>query len=128
MPTNHAFVKRKTFFPNGKGGSGVLGNCSFCGTKATLSFSGGPVSSSFSAEACAILQALCWCRQHLQVCHFSSFLLLSDSRSLATLSSLPSFLLFQTLWQIWQELSSSSSSSISTKGPQTLVSLGERRG
>ena len=35
-----------------------------------------------------------------------SLLLLSDSRSvLATLSSPPSFLIFQTLWQIWQELS-----------------------
>ena len=71
------------------------------------------VSSSFSAEAYAILQALCWSRQHQQVCHFSSLLLLSDSRSvLATLSSPPSFLLSQTLWQIWQELSSLSSCSI----------------
>ena len=75
-------------------------------TKATLSFSAGPVCSSFSAEACTILHALCWSRQHHKVCHFSSLLLLSDSRSvLAALSSPPSFLLFQTLWQIWQELS-----------------------
>ena len=36
----------------------------------------------------------------------TSLLVLSDSRSvLATLSSLPSFLLPETLWQIWQELS-----------------------
>ena len=34
----------------------------------------------FSAEACAILHALCWSRKHQQVCHFSSLLLLSDSR------------------------------------------------
>ena len=55
---------------------------------ATLSFSAGPVYSSFSAEAFAILHAPCWSRQHQQVCHFSSLLLLSDSRSvLATLSS-----------------------------------------
>ena len=46
-------------FPFGKGGSGVLANCSLCGTEATLSFSAGPVCSSFSAEACAILNALC---------------------------------------------------------------------
>ena len=93
--------------PFGKGGSGVLANCSLCGTEATLSFSAGPVCSSFSAEACAILHAHCWSQQHQQVCHFSSLLLLSDSRSvLATLSSPPSFLLSQTLWQIWQELSS----------------------
>ena len=43
----------------GKGGFGVLANCSLCGTEATLSFSAGPVCSSFSAEACAILHALC---------------------------------------------------------------------
>ena len=94
-------------FPFGKGGSGVLANCSLYGTEATLSFSAGILCSSFSAEACAILHAICWSRQHQQVCHFSSLLLLSDSRSvLATLSSPPSFLLSQTLWQIWQELSS----------------------
>ena len=51
--------------------------------------------------------------QHQQVCHFSSLILLSDSRFvLATLSSPPSFLLSQTLWQICQELSSFSSFSI----------------
>ena len=96
-----------------KGGSGVLADCSLCGTEATLSFSAGPVCSSFSAEAWAILYALCWSRQHQQVCHFSSLLLLSDSRSvLVTLPSPPSFPSSQTLWQIWQELSSFSSCSI----------------
>ena len=85
-------------FPFGKGGSGVLANCSICGTEATLSFSAGPVCLSSSAEACTILHALCWSRQHQQVCHFSSLLLLSDSCSvLATLSTPPSFLLSQTL-------------------------------
>ena len=98
-------------FPFGKGGSGVLANCSLCGTEATLSFSAGPVCSSFSAEACAILHALCWSRQHHKVCHFSSLLLLADYCSvLATLSCPPPFLLSQTLWQIWQELSFSSCS------------------
>ena len=100
-------------FPFGKGGSGVLANCSLYGTEATLSFSAGPVCLSFSAKACAILHALHWSRQHHKVCHFSSLPLLSDSRSaLATLSSPPSFLLSQILWQIWQELSSLSSGSI----------------
>ena len=56
----------------------------------TLSISAGPVCSSFSAEACAILHALCWSRQHQQVCHFS-FLLLSDSRSVLTTLSSPIF-------------------------------------
>ena len=100
-------------FPFGKGGSGALANCFLCGTEATLSFSAGPVCSSFSAEACAILRALCWSRRHHKVCHFSSLLLLPDSRCvLATLSSPPPFLLSQTLWQIWQELSFFSSCSI----------------
>ena len=115
-------------FPFGKGGSGVLANCSLCGAEVTLIFSAGPVCSSFSAEACAILHALCWSRQHHKVCHFSSLLLLYDSRSvLATLSSPPSFLLSQTLWQIWQELSSLSSCSFS-RGTTRLTSLpdGER--
>ena len=97
----------------GKGRSGILATCSFCGTEATLSFLAGLVHSSFSAEACAILHALFWSRQHQQVCHFSSLLLQSDSRSvLTTLSSPPFFLLPQSLWQIWQELSSLSSCSI----------------
>ena len=97
----------------GKGSCGVLANCSLCGTEATLSFSAGPVCSSFSAEVCVILHALCWSQQHQQVWHFSSLLLLSDFHSvLATLSSPPSFLLSQTLWQIWQELSSLSFCSI----------------
>ena len=81
-------------FPFGEGCSGVLAKCYLCGIEATLSFSAGPVCSSFSAEACAILHTLCWSWKHHKVCHFSSLLLLSDSRSvLATLSSLPSFLL-----------------------------------
>ena len=49
---------------------------------------------SFSAEACAILQALRWSRQHQQVCHFSSLLLLSDSRSVHATLVLPLHLSF----------------------------------
>ena len=97
-----------------------------CGIEATLFFSAGPVCSSLSAEACAIVQALCWSRQHHQVCHFSSLLLLSDSRSVvATLFSPPSFLLPQSLsetvfslFQFYQ----------TTMGPRTLVSSGRRCG
>ena len=62
-----------------KGGFGVLAICSLCGPGATLSFSAGPVSLSFPAEACAILHALCWSRQNDQVCHFSSYLTLIQS-------------------------------------------------
>ena len=110
-------------FPLGKGGSGVLANCSLCGTETTLSFSAGPVCSSFSAEACAILHALCWSRQHQQVCHFSSLFLLSDSCSVLHLSfylklsdrfgrnCLLSLLFYQAIMDPW-----------------TFVSPGERRG
>ena len=59
-------------FPFIKNGSGVLANCSLCGTEATVSFSAGAVCSSFSAEVYAILHALCWSRKHQQVCHLSS--------------------------------------------------------
>ena len=59
------------FFPFGKGSSGELANWFLCGTEATLSFSAGPVCSSFSAQVCAILQAYCWSWQHQQVCYFS---------------------------------------------------------
>ena len=49
-------------------------------------FSAGPVCLSFSAEVCAILHALCWSRQHQQVCHFSSLLRLSPPCPLLHLS------------------------------------------
>ena len=113
-------------FPFGKGSSDVPVNYSFCGTEATLSFSAGPVCSTFSAEASAILQAFCWSRQHPQICHFTSLLLLSGTRSvLITLSSPPFFLLSQSLWQ---ELSSLSSCSIRLQWvPNTCFSRGTTR-
>ena len=43
------------FYPFGKEGSDVLVNCSLCGEKAILSFSGCPVCSSCSGGACIIL-------------------------------------------------------------------------
>ena len=70
------------------------------GTETTLPFLGGSICSSFSVEICAILQALCWSRQHQQVCHFFLF---SSYLNLA-LSSPLFFLLLQSLWQIWQKL------------------------
>ena len=72
------------------GSFGVLTSCSLCGIEATLFFSAGPVCSSFFAQACAILQTLCWSRQHQQVCHFSfSYLILALCSPLFP----PSFLL-----------------------------------
>ena len=112
-------------FPFGKGSSGLLANCSLCGTEATLSFSAGLVCSSFFAEACAILQALYWSWQHQQVCHFSciwlslcpyhpilSFIFPSTTPiSLADLAGTVILLLFYQ----------------TTMGSRTLVSPGERR-
>ena len=91
LPPHDLVICTDGFFPFAKDGSNILPNCSLCGTEATLSYSAGPVCLSFSAETCAILQALRWSRQHQQVCHFSPT---------PTLSSLPSFLLPQTLWDI----------------------------
>ena len=45
-------------FPFGKGGSGVLANCSLCGTEATLSFSAGPVFSLKPAPFCTLFAGL----------------------------------------------------------------------
>ena len=111
-------------FPFGKGGSGVLANCSLCGTEATFSFSAGPVCSSFSTEACAILHALCWSRQHHKACHFSSFLLLSDSHSvLSSIFSLISNSVADLAGTVFSLLFYQAA-----VGPRALVSPGERRG
>ena len=111
-------------FPFGKGGSGVLANCSLCGTEATLFFSAGPVCSSFSAEACAIVHALCWSRQYQQVFHFSSLLILSDSRSvLASIFSFISNSVADLTGTVFSLLFYQA-----TMGPRTLISTGQRRG
>ena len=57
----------------GKGDSGVLANCSLCGTEATLF--GRLNWLKFFRLACAILQALRWSQQHQQIRHFSSLVL-----------------------------------------------------
>ena len=110
------FGKTALFFFFGKSSSGVLANCSLCGTEATLSFSADPVCSSCSAEA--ILHTLCWSRQHQQACPLFFYYL-----TLA-LSSPPSFLIPQTLWQ---ELGSLLLFYQATMDPRTLVSPGGRR-
>ena len=52
LPHDRAlWTDRSVPFHFGKGSPGILANCSLCGTEATLSFSAGPVCSSFSAEA-----------------------------------------------------------------------------
>ena len=113
--------------PFDKGGSGILANCSLCDIKATFSFSAGPVRSSFSAEACAIVQALCWPRQHQQVCHFSSPpIWLSFCPHHPVLSSIfPFTLIF--LANLAGTVFSLLLFYQATMGPRTLVSTGEQR-
>ena len=82
-------------FPFEKGAYGVLVNCSLCGAGATRSYSTGSLRSSFSAEACALVPALRWPRQHKQVCCFSSPTL-RLSLCLVIISSPSSFLLSHT--------------------------------
>ena len=110
--------------------SGLTALFLFLLAKAALSFSAGPVCSSFSPEACAVLQTLCWSRQHQQVCHFSFLLLLSDSRSvLTTLSTSPSSFLPQISRRSGRNcfLSLHLLNQV-TMALWTLVSPGERRG
>ena len=112
-------------FPFGKGDSGVLVNCSLCGTEATLSFSADPVCSSFSAEACAILHARCWSRQHQQVCHFSSpSIWLSLYPYHSNLSSIFPFTSNSLAGTVFSLLLFYQA----TMGPWTLISPGERHG
>ena len=73
-------------FPFGKGGFGVLSNCSLCGTEATLSFSAGAICSSFLLKPAPF----CTLFAGLDGTNKSAPSLLSDSRSV--LSSIFSFI------------------------------------
>ena len=109
--------------PFGKGGYDVLANCFLCGTEAAFSFSAGPVCSSFSAEAWAVLHALCWSRQHQRACHFSS---LPNWLSFCSGHSVPSSI-FPFTWNSVADLAGTVFSLLfyqATMGPRTLVSPG----
>ena len=85
----------------GPGGGGVYATCSKCNTSNSLSFSSGPIASSFTAETFALKQGLVWCISHLMICKFQSVLFLTDSQSaLSILSSAPSYLLPESLWNV----------------------------
>ena len=91
----------------GPGGAGVYVTCSKCNTSISLSFSSGPIASSFTAEAFALKQGLAWCTSHLLICKFQSVLFLTDSQSaLSILSSAPSYLLPESFWNVWSLASS----------------------
>ena len=109
----------------GPGGAGVYLTCSKCHTSNSLSFSTGPIASSFTAETFALKQGLDWRTSHLVICKFQSVLFLTDSQSaLSILSSAPSYLLPESLWNVWSLASSlSNNSTLSFQWvPGTLVS------
>ena len=91
----------------GPDGAGVYVTCSKCNTSNSLSFSTGPIASSFTAETFALKQGLDWCTSYLMTCKFKSALFLTDSQSaLSILSSAPSYLLPESLWNVWSLASS----------------------
>ena len=91
----------------GPGGAGVYATCSKCNTSHSLSFSSGPIASSFTAETFALKQGLAWCTSHLMTCKFQSVLFLTDSQSaLSILSSAPTYLLPESLCNVWSLASS----------------------
>ena len=91
----------------GPGGAGVYVTCSKCNTSYSLSFSTGPIASSFTAETFALKQGLDWCTSHFMTCKFQSVLFLTDSQSaLSILSSPSSYLLPESLWNLWPLASS----------------------
>jgi len=67
------------------GGAGIHAVCGRCSSSSSLSYSAGPVSSSFSAESSALIYDLEWCHSHLKSCHFQSALFLTDLQSALTL-------------------------------------------
>ena len=91
----------------GPGGAGVYVTCSKCNTSNSLSFSTGPIASSFTAEIFALKQSLDWCSSHLMTCKFQSVLFLTNSQSaLSIFSSAPFYLLPESLWNVWSLASS----------------------
>ena len=58
----------------GPSSAGVYVTCSKCNTSKSLSFSSGPIASSFKAETFGLKQGLVWCTSHLMICKFQSVL------------------------------------------------------
>ena len=115
-------------FPFGKDSSEILAECSLCGTDATFSLSVSPACSSFLLNRTyTILQAICWSRQHQQVCHsFSPPMRLSLCPCHPVSSSV-----FPFTSNSLAHLTATVFSNLcyeATMGPQTLVSPEEKQG
>ena len=82
-------------FPFDKSGSGILANCSLCGTEATLSFLAGPVCSNFSTEPapfCTLFAGLGNTIKFAIFLYFSHYLTLVSSSPPCPLLHLSSYL------------------------------------
>ena len=91
----------------GPGSAGVYVTCSKCNTSYFLSFSIGPIASSFTAETFDLKQGLDWYTSHFMTCKFQSVLFLTDSQSaLSILSSSLFYLQPESLWNVWSLASS----------------------
>jgi len=98
--------------PLGAGSAGIHAVFGRCSSSCSLSYSAGPVSSSFSTESSALVHSLEWCHSRLKSSYFQSALFLTDSQSVLTfLSSAPAFLQPKSFWDIWN-LSNSLSSRV----------------
>ena len=109
------------FFPFCKGGSGVLANCSLCGTEAFLFFWWPKIVEVFP------LKPAPFCELFAGLGNPNKFVtsLLSDCRSiLCALSSFPSFLLPQIFWWICPVFFTIRG----YNGSRDILSSGERRG
>jgi len=77
-----------------------------CSSSSSLSYSAGPISSSFSAESLAMLHGLEWCHSHLKTCHFQSALILlstapvfpNQSPSVGKVPNIPEGLWLEKRW------------------------------
>ena len=91
----------------GPGGAGVYVTCSKCNTSNSLSFSTGPIASSFTAETFALKQGFDWCTSDFTICKFQSVLFLTDSHSALSFPlSAPSCFLPKSLLNVWSLVSS----------------------
>ena len=107
----------------GPSGAGVCVTCSKCGTFNSLFFSSGLIAYGFTAETFALGQGLDWCAGHLATCGVQSVLFVADSRSaISVLSSVPSYLLPESLWNVWSlasSLSNNTTLSFLLMGPRS---------
>jgi len=88
--------------PLSAGGADVQAACRRCLSSSSLSYSAGPVSSSFLAESLALVHDLEWCHSHLKTCHFQSSLFVTDSQSaLVLLSMAPAFIQPKSFRDTW---------------------------